>query len=235
MKSIIVTHSMYQDVEVLYPFHRLQEEGTVMVAAEMVGKIRGIQGTEIMSNMTTETLNNSDENYLRVFDLLVLPGGVKAMEKLRQDKHALTFVKRWADINKPIASICSGAQMILSARVPLKGRRLSAYPAMSIDVENAGAVFVDEPAVVNGNIISSPHYNHLAVWMKAAIEHTLKSNIADDLATLKSTLTEYAQLMVFYGVSTVSELIAAQVRHVNKLQGKLRSELAELPRNYRQG
>ncbi len=169
MKSIILTHSMYQDVEVLYPYHRLQEEGTVLIAAEIVGKIWGIQGTEIMSNMTTVTLNNSEDNYLRVFDLLVLPGGVKAMEKLRQDRHALTFVKRWADADKPIASICSGAQMLLSARVPLKGRKLSVYPAMSVDVENAGAVFVDEPVVVDRNIVSSPHYNHLAVWMKAAI------------------------------------------------------------------
>ncbi len=83
MKSIILTHSMFQDIEVQYPYYRLQEEGTVFIAAETVGKIKGIQGTEVSSNMTAATLNTSDDDYLNVFDLLVLPGGVKAMEKLR--------------------------------------------------------------------------------------------------------------------------------------------------------
>lgn len=171
MKSIILTHSMFQDQEVQYPFFRLQEEGTVFVAAEQVGKIKGILGTEVPSHMTTETLNTSDDEYLNVFDLLVLPGGVKAMEKLRQDTDALTFVKSWADYwNKPIASICSGAQMLISARVHLTGRKLAAYPAMAVDVENAGALFIDESVVTDGNIISSPHYNHLAIWMKTVID-----------------------------------------------------------------
>ncbi len=175
MKSIILTHSMFQDQEVQYPFFRLQEEGTVFVAAEQVGKIKGILGTEVPSHMTTETLINSEDDYLRTFDLLVLPGGVKAMEKLRQDKNALDFVAHWAGVNKPIASICSGAQMLISARVRLIGRRISAYPAMSVDVENTGAIFVNEPVVVDGNIISSPHYNHLAAWMKAT--HTYMYSI----------------------------------------------------------
>ncbi len=170
MKSLILTHSMYQDQEVLYPFYRLQEEGTVLIAAEKVGKIKGILGTEVPSNMTTATLTNSDDDYLNVFDLLVIPGGVKAMEKLRQDRNALDFVAHWAGVNKPIASICSGAQMLISARVHLIGRRIAAYPAMAVDVENTGAVFVDEPVVVDGNIVSSPHYNHLAGWIKAAID-----------------------------------------------------------------
>lgn len=168
MKSLILTHSMYQDQEVLYPFYRLQEEGTVLVVAEKVGKIRGILGTEIQSNMTTDMLLLED-NYIKAFDLLVLPGGVKAMEKLRQDKDALAFVKAWADRNKLIASICSGAQILISARVHLIGRRIAAYPAMAVDVENTGAVFVNEPVVLDGNIVSSPHYNHLAEWMKTAI------------------------------------------------------------------
>ncbi len=170
MKSLILTHSQYQDQEAMYPLYRLREEGSVFVVAEKVGKIRGILGTEIPSNMTTATLCHSEDNYLEAFDLLVLPGGVKAMEKLRQDKDALSFVKQWADRNKPIASICSGAQMLISARVHLIGRRISAYPAMAVDVENTGAVFVDEPVVVDGNIVSSPHYNHLAVWMRTAID-----------------------------------------------------------------
>ncbi len=167
MKSIILTHSMYQDQEVIYPYYRLREEGDVVIIAEKTGKIRGILGTEIESHgsIDAEVLFR----YLN-FDLLVLPGGVKAMEKLRQNEHALAFVRRWfLDVGKPVASMCSGAQMLISARVLLRRQHISAYPAMRVDVENAGAVFVDTPVVVDGNIISSPHYRHLAEWMRAAI------------------------------------------------------------------
>jgi protease I len=177
MKSIILTHSMYQDQEVIYPYYRLQEEGEVLLVAENKGKVRGILGTEIEAEISTKEL------YARHFtsDLLVLPGGVKAMEKLRQDKSALEFVALWASLNKPIASMCSGAQMLISTRVPLKGRRLAAYPAMAVDVENAGAIFVDEPVVIDGNIVSSPHYKWLAEWMKAAISSNFTGCVSNRL------------------------------------------------------
>lgn len=175
MKSIILTHSGYQDQEVIYPYYRLREEGEVVLVAETIGKIRGILGTEISSDAPICELRDlrPDVSYYTQFDLLVLPGGVKAMEKLRQDVAALTFVAYWNGRGKPIASMCSGAQMLISARVPLKGRRLAAYPAMAVDVENAGAVFVNEPVVVDGNIVSSPHYMWLAEWMRGAIDVTL--------------------------------------------------------------
>lgn len=169
MISIILTHSMYQDQEVIYPAYRLREEGHVVIIAEKVGKIKGILGTEIEADATTESdISFSD------FDLLVLPGGVKAMEKLRQDKRALQLVAKWFDANKPIASMCSGAQMLISARVPLQGRKLSAYPAMAVDVENAGAIFSNEPVMVDKNIISSSHYNYLAEWMRETIKRVSK-------------------------------------------------------------
>lgn len=172
MKSIILTHSMFQDQEILYPYYRLREEGEVVLVAEAFGKIKGILGTEIEAECSIDSgFSNEEgvESFLNL-DLLVLPGGVKAMEKLRQNAYALHFVACWFDLGKPIASMCSGAQMLLSARVPLKGRRLAAYPAMAVDVENAGATFVNEPVVVDGNLVSSPHYKYLAEWMRAAID-----------------------------------------------------------------
>jgi protease I len=65
--------------------------------------------------------------------------------------------------------MCSGAQMLISAKI-VKGKRISAYYAMQVDVENAGAVFVDEPAVVCDRIVTSPHYKHLGAWMKAVFD-----------------------------------------------------------------
>lgn len=178
MKSIILTHSMYQDQEVIYPYYRLREEGKVKIVAEQIGKIRGILGTEIESNEMTSSLRYLDHTS---YDLLVLPGGVKAMEKLRQDQAATTFVAYWNGVGKPIASMCSGAQMLLSAKVPLKGRRIATYPAMAVDVENAGAIFVNEPVVIDGNIISSPHYKWLAEWMKTTIDLIKGKPLPDEI------------------------------------------------------
>lgn len=172
MRSLILTHSMFQDQEVLYPYYRLREEGKVILLAERPGPIKGILGTEINAHHVADdaewtallTANSS------TFDLLVLPGGVKAMEKLRQSQTALDIIKSYWNSGGLVASICSGAQMLISARVDLKRRRLAAYPAMAVDVENAGAVFVNEPVVVDENLVSSPHYRHLAEWMRATIE-----------------------------------------------------------------
>lgn len=169
MRSIILTHSQYQDQEVIYPYHRLLEEGEVKIVAEKTGKIRGILGTEIEASQLLSDLQIGFPAFI-TYDLLVLPGGVKAMEKLRQNTSALFFVEQWYSLGKAIASLCSGAQMLISTRIPLKGHQLAAYPAMAVDVENAGAVFVNTPVVVSKNIISSPHYNHMAVWLPEAIK-----------------------------------------------------------------
>ena len=170
MKSIILTHSGYQDQEVIYPYYRLQEEGDVCLIAERVGKIRGILGTEIEAAGTYAMLfPPSDLPRASDGHLLVLPGGVKAMEKLRQDLDALAFVKNWFELGRPLASMCSGAQLLISARVPFKGRRLAAYPAMQVDVENAGATYVDAGVVTDGFLVSSPHYRFLSTWLREAI------------------------------------------------------------------
>lgn len=166
MISLILTHSLFHDQEVIYPYYRLREEGSVVLVAEIRGKIKGLYGVEIESDGAISGVNYD----LDTFDLLALPGGVRAMEKLRMNAAALSLVHSWAFQQKPIAVICSGVQMLLSARIPLAGRRIAAYPALRVDVENAGAKFVEEPVVVDANIISSPHYRHLAEWMSEAIK-----------------------------------------------------------------
>ena len=104
-------------------------------------------------------------------DLLVLPGGVKALEKLRQEKHVLDFVSEWNNRNKVIASTCHGAQLMISSRI-VKGKKISAYYSIQDDVNNAGAEYVDAPYVIDTNIVSSPHYHWMGEWMKAAIDLT---------------------------------------------------------------
>ena len=102
------------------------------------------------------------------YDLLILPGGVKALEKLRQEKHAVSFVKSWGESGKIIASTCHGAQLLISAGLT-KGKNISGYYSRKDDINNSGARSIDEPLVIDGNIVSSPHYDWMGEWMSAAI------------------------------------------------------------------
>lgn len=171
MRSLIITHSMHQDQEVMYPYYRLRETGTApVVFAEHVGKVRGILGTEVEANLDFDSLNGNaiDGKVFQSFDLLVLPGGVKAMEKLRQISVVLNFIQEWFANDQPVACMCSGVQLLISASV-VRGRRLTCYPAFAVDARNAGAKYVEEPIVVDDNLVTAPHYKWLGEWMGAAI------------------------------------------------------------------
>ena len=166
MKSLIITYDKFQDHEVVYPYYRLTEEGEVSLMAHTAGKIFGILGTNMTSDFSTNAINDS---FLDYYDLLVLPGGVKAMEKLRQEKQIINFITEWNEKSKVIACTCSGAQLLISAKV-VAGRKISAYYAMEDDVTNAGAIYSRDPVVVDGNIVTSPHYDFMGPWLKTAID-----------------------------------------------------------------
>ena len=170
MKALIVTWENFQDQEVIYPFHRLKEETEeVIVVANVTGKFFGIMGANMTSHLLLDDLVADEKSYLANYDLLVLPGGVKALEKLRQERGVINFIRNWHDLGLTIASTCHGAQLLISAGI-IKGRRVSGYYSIADDIKNAGATYVDEPAVEDGNIISSPHYDHMGIWMKTAID-----------------------------------------------------------------
>jgi len=163
-KALIITGHGFQDQEVIYPYYRLLEEGFIVdIAAKNKELLSGILGLKIEANKTFDEIKIND------YGLLVLPGGVKALEKIRQEKIIIDFVKEWNNQGKVIASTCHGAQLLISAKV-VKGRKISGYYSIKDDIENAGATYVDAPFVVDDNIVSSPHYKHSGPWVKAAID-----------------------------------------------------------------
>ena len=103
------------------------------------------------------------------YDLLVLPGGVKAMEKIRQDDRLIKFISDFHKQDKVIACICSGAQLLISAKI-IKGKKIAGYYSMKDDIINAGAIYTDKPAVVDGKIITTAHYKDMGPWMAATLE-----------------------------------------------------------------
>lgn len=163
-RALIITGKFAQDHEFIYPFYRLQEAGfKVDVAVRNNETVQGFLGTKIIPTRDIAGIKVDD------YDLLVLPGGAKCMEYLRQDQEVIKFIKDFYDADKPIASICHAAQLLISARI-VKGKKISGYYSIKDDIENAGATYVDAPSVVDGKIITSPHYKYLGDWMKDTLE-----------------------------------------------------------------
>jgi protease I len=88
------------------------------------------------------------------FDALHLPGGVMNPDKLRMEPNAVAFAKAFFDGGKPVAVICHGPWTIIEAGVA-RGRRIASWPSLKTDLRNAGADWIDQPVVVDGNLVSS--------------------------------------------------------------------------------
>ena len=172
MKALILTWEKFQDHEVIYPYYRVQEDGfKVDIMSNKIGKIFGILGTYMESTKLVFDLNDKDKfkAYLKEYDLLIIPGGVKALEKLRQENSALLFINKWNENNKTIGSICHGGQMLISSKI-VDGRDVSGYYSIKDDLINAGGNFIDAEYVVSENLVSCPHYKWMGQWMAKVIE-----------------------------------------------------------------
>ena len=163
-KALILTGNFVQDHEFIYPYYRVQEDGyEVDVAVRDKKQVNGIIGAKIIPTKDIPELKVED------YDLLILPGGAKAMEYMRQDMDIIKFISDFNSSGKTIASICHAAQLLISSKI-VKGRKISGYYSIKDDINNAGAVYTDEPAVVDGNIVTTAHYKDLGIWMKTALD-----------------------------------------------------------------
>jgi protease I len=104
---------------------------------------------------------------MKDFDALVIPGG-HAPDKMRM-RHAMVDLTRDAmDANKPVAAICHGPQLLISADA-LRGRTLTCWPSIAIDVKNAGGLYVDKPVVEDGNLITSRKPDDVRAFSEAIV------------------------------------------------------------------
>jgi protease I len=170
-KTIIVSGSLVQDHEFIYPFYRLLEEKSDLHVCLIGGQpVKGILGTSIPPNKNHRVFDIHEVKPSE-YDLMIIPGGVKAMEKIRQDEKLIKFISDFYNFNnqKIIACICSGAQLLISAKV-VKGKKISGYYSMKDDIINAGAQYVDEEIVYDDRIFTTAHYKDMGPWLKAAID-----------------------------------------------------------------
>ena len=168
MKAIIISGNLAQDHEFIYPYYRLLEEGLEIDVCMLEGKpVKGFLGTTLPPNKD-QIVKTIDQVNTKDYKILVLPGGVKAMEKVRQEKKIIQFISDFNKENKVIACICSGAQLLISAKV-VKNKKIAGYYSMKDDLINAGAIYTDEPAVIDKNIVTTAHYKDMGPWMKSVL------------------------------------------------------------------
>jgi protease I len=160
---LILAADDFEDMELLYPLHRLIEENVAVTVAGLDDHpVRGKKGYGPLPVDTTV-----DQVAEPSFDALVIPGGY-APDKLRRSDVVLDLVRAFDTAGKPIAFICHAGWVPISARI-IKGRRATSVGAIRDDMVNAGADWVDEAAVVDGNLISARTPDDLGPWMKALL------------------------------------------------------------------
>lgn len=175
IRSIIISGDQAQDHEFIYPYYRMLEEGYEVDVCIIGGKpVKGILGTTLPPNKN-HLVKDIDQIEPENYELLILPGGVKAMEKIRLEKRLIKFIQKFDELNKTIACICSGVQLLISAKI-VKNKKIAGYYALEDDITNAGAIYTDLPAVIHENIVTTAHYKDMGPWIKEAITIVNKKN-----------------------------------------------------------
>jgi protease I len=162
-KVLVLAADLFEDMELLYPVYRLREEEVeVTIAGLTPDDVTGKKGHGPVPVDTTV-----DQVEAGSFDALIIPGGF-APDKLRRSKPVLSLVESFNAAGKPIAFICHAGWVPISAGI-IKGRRATSVDAIRDDMVNAGADWVDEACVVDGNLISARTPADLGPWMKAIL------------------------------------------------------------------
>jgi protease I len=158
----------FEQVEMVKPRQALDEAGAkTSIVSPSDGQVRGWNHTEWGDNFPVDVPLQQAQP--EDFDALHLPGGVINPDKLRMIPEAVQFVKAFFDSGKPVSVICHGPWTVIEAGCA-KGRRIASWPSLKTDLQNAGAEWVDEPAVRDGNMVSSRNPDDIPAFNKAVIE-----------------------------------------------------------------
>lgn len=164
MKIIILTADGVEDTEFFYPYYRFLEAGfQVDVAAPKAGTVQGKHGYSIPANLSFADVN-ADE-----YDMLFLPGG-KGPETVRLNEHALDITRAIFQSGKPVAAICHGAQVLISAGL-VDGKRATCWQGIRDDLKAAGARVEDSEVVVDGNLITSRKPSDLPAFCREIFQN----------------------------------------------------------------
>ena len=167
-KIAILATDGFEQSELLEPRKALDEAGaTTVVIAPKAGKIKGWNHTDWGESVKVDkTLADANP---QEYDALVLPGGVMNPDHLRMDPSAVNFVRQFVSTGKTVAAICHGPWTLIEAGA-VKGKTMTSWPSIKSDLKNAGANWVDQEVVTDGQLITSRKPDDIPAFNKAIIE-----------------------------------------------------------------
>lgn len=166
-KVAVLAVDGFEQAELVGPKHALEEAGaTVHVISAKAGEIQGFRHIDKGDKVDVDA--TFDDAIAGDYDAVVLPGGVVNGDAIRLLSKAQAFVKAIDDARKPIAVICHGAWLPISAGV-VKGHTVTSWPSLQDDIRNAGGTWVDREVVEDGNFITSRKPDDLPAFNRALI------------------------------------------------------------------
>ena len=172
-KIAILATDGFEQVELTDPKKNVEAAGaSTEVLSVKDGQIKGWKFTDWGDSVRVDkqvSKANVDD-----YDALILPGGQINPDKLRMEKAAVDFVRKFVESGKPVAAICHGPWMLVEAGV-VKGKTVTSWPSIHTDLINAGAKWVDREVVEDGNIITSRKPDDIPAFSKKLIEVTAKT------------------------------------------------------------
>ncbi|WED42997.1 type 1 glutamine amidotransferase domain-containing protein [Legionella cardiaca] len=167
IKVAILVANGFEQVEMEKPRHALEREGAETFLISPEKELQGwnhLEKGDIFSVDVSLSEANPED-----FDALLLPGGVVNPDRLRTFPQAVAFVSRIKEQHKPIAAICHGPWLLINADA-VKGRKLTSWPSIKIDLINAGAEWVDEAVVCDSNLLTSRKPEDIPQFNEALIK-----------------------------------------------------------------
>jgi protease I len=161
----ILAEQDFEDVELMEPLKAMKEAGAQIFIVGS-GSQTSYQGKRGKATIKVDI--DADKVRADDFDAIIIPGGY-APDKMRLHQPMIDLVRKAHDLGRVIAAVCHGPQLLISAGI-VSGRRLTSWPSVAIDLKNAGAIWVDEPLVKDGNIITSRRPSDLPVFNRAIIQ-----------------------------------------------------------------
>lgn len=164
-KIVIIATDYFEEAELVDPLTELRDMGAeVTVAAphdDTIQALRHIEmGQEVAVDVTIDKLDASE------YDAVVIPGGVVNADHLRIDKAAQEFVQEMADADKPVAAICHGPWLLVSAGLA-EGRTMTSYATLADDIRNAGGTWVDQEVKIDRRFITSRKPDDIPAFIAA--------------------------------------------------------------------
>lgn len=170
LRAAIPTGPGFQDHDVIYTYYRLREAGYEVDVATAGGRpVTGKYGVSVPLDKRAPDCIAFEALAVENYDLVVIPGGHEAPDRVRQVREVLDFVAGMDAADKVVAGLCHGPWVMISANI-MRGRRACAYVGMRDDMINAGADVLDQDVVVDGNIVTCSYYGEVGHFMKTVIE-----------------------------------------------------------------